>query len=384
MNPTDGLQRTYDIANINGVIHSTFLTATLPFRYIRTTGWQTDATEIPDMAGTTREGRFGTQREALLIRDGLVAMVELSGGEATLRGAASTAEAIEEVFAEIRGLLPATAPDPGKPMVPVTFWSNGTHGPTRRTRRLSVPPWEDCHDNYPHVTADALRPLMETFEPGAGGQLILWHGPPGTGKTWALRSLAWEWREWCAIHYITDPEKLFGAEAAYLLDVLLADDSDEGHQPLRSLTEPLFDAPPVKADPRAADGRWRLLVLEDTGEMMSSDARERAGAGLGRLLNVVDGMIGQGLKVLVLVTTNEEVRKLHPAIARTGRCAAQVRFDAMPVSDAQAWLEEHGGDPETLDGRGKPLTVSIADLFALRAGAETSIDREPAPVGFSA
>lgn len=33
-------------------------------------------------------------------------------------------------------------------------------------------------------------------------------------------------------------------------------------------------------------------------------------------------MVGQGLRVLVLVTTNELLRRLHPAVAQPGRCAA--------------------------------------------------------------
>ena len=57
---------------------------------------------------------------------------------------------------------------------------------------------------------------------------------------------------------------------------------------------------------------WRLLVLEDTGELLSADARDRAGQGLSRFLNVVDGLIGQGLRVLVLVTTNERSESSIP------------------------------------------------------------------------
>ena len=40
---------------------------------------------------------------------------------------------------------------------------------------------------------------MQTREP-ARGRLIVWRGPPGTGKTWALRALAGAWREWCGVH----------------------------------------------------------------------------------------------------------------------------------------------------------------------------------------
>ena len=39
---------------------------------------------------------------------------------------------------------------------------------------------------------------------------------------------------------------------------------------------------------------WRLLVLEDTGELLTPDAKTVIGQGLSRFLNVVDGLIGQG------------------------------------------------------------------------------------------
>src|ERR671934_1835 len=62
------------------------------------------------------------------------------------------------------------------------------------------------------------RPLMRSV--AHGGQLVLWHGEAGTGKTFALRALAWEWREWCQLHYIVDPDTFFGERADYLMSVL--------------------------------------------------------------------------------------------------------------------------------------------------------------------
>jgi len=52
--------------------------------------------------------------------------------------------------------------------------------------------------------------LASMDEPG-GGSLILWHGPPGTGKSHALRALGREWRGWCSLHYVTDPEVFWAA-----------------------------------------------------------------------------------------------------------------------------------------------------------------------------
>jgi hypothetical protein len=86
------------------------------------------------------------------------------------------------------------------------------------------------------------------------------------------------------------------------------------------------------------DKRWRLIVLEDAADLVAPDA----GAGLARLLNLTDGFVGQGLKVLVLVTGDEPLDRLHPAIARPGRCASEVAFERFDAGAAAAWLAKHG------------------------------------------
>jgi hypothetical protein len=155
-----------------------------------------------------------------------------------------------------------------------------------------------------------------------------------------VRALAWEWRDWCRLHYVTDPEQLLSQRSRYLLDVLLAEDTGLGA------------------------GAWRLLLMEDTGEMLAADAKAQAGQGLSRLLNVVDGLIGQGLKIIVMITTNEEVGALHPAVSRAGRCALAHAFDPLPADDANAWLSAQGAMARVT----RPTT--IADLYAIRDARE--------------
>jgi SpoVK/Ycf46/Vps4 family AAA+-type ATPase len=218
--------------------------------------------------------------------------------------------------------------------------------------------------------------MMQDFQPSRGGQLVLWHGEAGTGKTFALRALAWEWREWCQFHYIVDPDAFFGERADYLISVLLQPvvpmmlgQAGFGMQHVFTGYAD-FDEPDEAPE---AEKPWRLLVLEDTGELLSADARERAGQGLSRFLNVVDGLIGQGLRVLVLVTTNEEIRRLHPAVARPGRCAANVEFGQLDADEADAWLERH--DLERKD-RG---SRTLASLYAQLEGRDPT---ETVLVGF--
>jgi hypothetical protein len=228
--------------------------------------------------------------------------------------------------------------------VPLTFWSLGGHGAHAISRRITVPAWDEIATNYPERVRGQIEALlMREFHP-SGGQLILWYGPPGTGKTHALRGLAWEWRSWCETHYVTDPEQFFG-RSSYMLDVLLQQDDEEHFEAGETLP------------------KWRLLILEDTGELLAADAKEQAGQGLSRLLNVVDGIIGQGLRVLVLVTTNEPLTRLHPAISRPGRCAARIEFSPLSRAESADWLARHHRDEE-------PRELTLAELFALTGGEE--------------
>src|SRR5205823_1651978 len=168
--------------------------------------------------------------------------------------------ALGEAEKWLRGCFePAIAKDEGERRVPVSFWSYGTYA-NEISRSISAPVWEQIAENYPQSVRAGLERLYSAdYRPADGGQLVLWHGDPGTGKTYALRALGWAWRSWCDIHYVTDPDNFFGAHAAYMMDVLLEEDE--------SRTD-----------------RWRLLVLEDTGDLLAFD--RGGGAGLSRLLNV--------------------------------------------------------------------------------------------------
>jgi hypothetical protein len=321
---------------------------------------------------------------------GALAFVHIGFGHVYAQVAAATSETAAVGMDDVRALLPRAERE-REGRVPVTFWTYSPHGPMPMGRTLSVPSWSEIAENYPEQTAASLARLMAGDLPWRGGQLILWHGETGTGKTTALRALAREWAAWCEPHYITDPEKFFGDQSHYMLSVMLSHEmpfDDEGEDAgehgivTTTVYGGMWAVPPSIAmmghgpeSERRHEPTWRLLILEDTGELLSADARRQAGQGLSRFLNVVDGLIGQGLRILVLVTTNEELGALHPAIARPGRCAANVVFGRIPADQANAWLRAKGRDGTVSEAS------TLANLYALVEGWDVVSRRQATGFG---
>jgi len=259
--------------------------------------------------------------------------------------AASRSTATLEL-AHIKELLPA-AEMPASNQIKIGFWYRTQQCARVVHRTVEAVAWSDARHNYPAAARESLEESMkDVTQVFARGRLMLWHGPPGTGKTSALRTLALENRGTISIEYVLDPEVLFGRDAAYFVDVLFKNAEEE--------------------DEDDAVTASRVLVLEDCDELLSADAKERAGQGLARLLNLVDGLIGQGMKLNVLITTNEPLGDFHPAVSRPGRCGAAIAFGLFNGEEAAAWLARHGRDGLA------PSSASLAELLGVAEERRTA------------
>lgn len=369
-------QDSSDFASTHYEYHA--LTRGLAFR--QNQGWPLQVTgsleHIPwvILAGATFNNSY--QQRLYLHPSGAVIMAGLDSLKSfTAYVSASERSTVAAILSELHTLLPARPPVSDKEEVSVSFWSLGPHGARAMERTIGINPWDKVRPNYPTGTGTSLERLMVGFRPSKAGQLVLWYGPPGTGKTHALRALAWEWRKWCSFHYITDPEVFFGTSANYMLDVLL----------LQSSAPPRYTGPDDDdegQDVTPFDKHWRLLILEDSGELMCPDAKTQTGQGLSRLLNVVDGLIGQGLRIMVLVTTNEVLKKLHPAVARPGRCAARIEFGEFTKTDAALWLANNGVDVPS-GTFNLNTNVSLAEMYSLIGDDQTVHETKTQSVGFA-
>jgi type II secretory pathway predicted ATPase ExeA len=247
-------------------------------------------------------------------------------------------DVVMDVSAQMKALA-KPIPRPDEAFVTTAFWRMSQSGPNSSYRNLLVPTWEEIKGNYNGTAQKGIAGLCKMTDIGdRTGNIIILHGPPGTGKTTALRALARSWKGWAATHYIVDPDVFLGS-ADYMWDVILNMSHD---------TE-----------------RYKLLIMEDVDELIKAEAKQTVGQSFSRLLNLGDGFLGQGLDLAIVLTTNEPVEKLNPAITRPGRCLANIEVPPFTPTQASKWL----GDKVT-------KKHTLAEMYELKSEQKQLISKE--------
>lgn len=306
---------------------------------------------------TIREGRV-TDEVVVRWGESFVYLLPALDGSAGIIVASPSPEIAHRDLSAVVELVRAGHPE--SPSVEIRMWhSTGRGSWESQLRSIEVRPVAQSDRGMGRAARRAVRRVRSA---GPSGGVHVWHGPPGCGKTTAIRSLAQAWCGETTLEIILDPTA-FLAEPAYMMKVLKA-------RPARRT----FEVDPVK--PRT---EGRVLVLEDAGEVLTADAGARVGNGMSRLLNLTDGMFGDRDRPSIIITTNEPVGKLHPALVRPGRCRSIIEFGPLDPEEARAWLARQGCTDEVVEG---PMT--IAELAALAEDADVDhATMDASPLGFT-
>lgn len=163
--------------------------------------------------------------------------------------------------------------------------------------------------------------------------IVLLHGDPGTGKTSYIRHLAYSMPR----KFIFLDKSMFGC-----------------------MTDSEFVNMLSKK-------KGSIVVLEDCEDLLID--RSQYNESMSTILNLSDGILGDGFAIKFICTFNCPLDKIDSAITRKGRLKVKYEFKPLCQEKAQALLKELGSD-KTAEG---PMT--LADIYG--HDVETGFVKEP-------
>jgi hypothetical protein len=101
--------------------------------------------------------------------------------------------------------------------------------------------------------------------------------------------------------------------------------------------------------------------MEDSADLIIEESRSLHYDKIGKLLNMTDGLLGQGREDIFMITFNEELEKIDAAFARPGRCIMHHYFSVFNRKEVDAWFEKHENKTGFKPGKDG---ASLAELYA--------------------
>jgi hypothetical protein len=171
--------------------------------------------------------------------------------------------------------------------------------------QITIPETFDLALNYGESFIDINDKLKRSLNKNSAG-LYMFHGPPGTGKTTYIKYLASSLQKdviffpTSLVHEITNPS-------------------------IMSL---------LRKKPNC------VLILEDAEKAITKRESNGESSLVSTLLNVTDGILGDVLKLNVIVTYNCDRNDIDEALLRRGRLKAEYSFNALSKDMAEKIIEK--------------------------------------------
>jgi hypothetical protein len=195
------------------------------------------------------------------------------------------------------------------------------------TRHLSLKKRKlDLDSNYNDDLIRMNTHILENLKKENKSGLILFHGVPGTGKTTYIRQLIPLLKK----RVLFLPPKMAGnLENPELVNLLLF---------LKN----------------------SVLIIEDAEELLIS--RENGNhSGISMLLNLTDGILGEGLGIQIIATFNTKISNIDTALLRKGRLTALYEFKPLTIDKSKLLLNKLGNKNYNVTA---PMT--LAEIYNLQ------------------
>ena len=216
---------------------------------------------------------------------------------------------------------------------------------------------KDLDVNYGFGFEKFHNELMHRFNTSNKG-LVLFHGEPGTGKTYYIRHL---------LRLMASNNKIVIYMPPNMVD---------------HLVEPSFMTfISRQVTNYSQQGYFCVLLIEDAEPLLAKRQEGVRIQGVTNLLNMSDGLLNDMLNLQIICTFNVDLKKLDSALLREGRLIARKEFKALSVLDAnllasRLGIKHHFTKPATLGqiyAKGKNKNTLIHDVEQDR-DASTNID----------
>ncbi len=201
----------------------------------------------------------------------------------------------------------------------------------------------DLDINYGYGFQQFHSDLMQRFNSSTKG-LVLFHGEPGTGKTYYIRHL---------LRKMVASRKVVIYMPPNMVD---------------HLVEPGFMTFLAAAVRNwSADGNFCVLLIEDAEPLLAKRVEGVRIQGVTNLLNLSDGLLNDMLNLQIICTFNVDLKKLDSALLRPGRLIARKEFKPLGELDAnllaqRLGIKHHFTAPATL-----------GEIYALRKNQNTLV-----------
>jgi ATP-dependent 26S proteasome regulatory subunit len=236
--------------------------------------------------------------------------------------------------------------------------SQSQHGLTLQNLGSIVCPLQ--RENYSEEVLSSFDYIVDHFnrkEPY--GRLAIFNGPPGTGKTWMLRSIISKIKN-CIIVLL--PSKLVSEiDSPQIITLLSEEKSDFGN----------FIVPDgdVKSAPI-------LFIIEDADSCLVPRESDNI-LTISSLLNYTDGILGSLLDLRIIATTNAEKLEFDSALTRPGRLCKHVYVGMLSAKHAsEVYKRLTGKDKEYKE------PVALAQIYADANGGFEELKSAKDIIGF--